>query len=147
MHTNFKLKRRSRFCNRKTLNFCFVAFLTVVFSLQQFSALAHTFHSGNQARAKGEKIQISHAGAGTQIAADFPYEEDSREKEAELNEEEVSKLKIGKHLHHFIEKYFTGEPSDNSFLQSQFLQINSSIQNRSSVPFFILHRSWKSFLS
>lgn len=147
MHKNFKLKRKGRFCNRKTLNFCFVAFLAVVFLLQQFSALAHTFNPGNHTRAKGEKFHIAHAGLGTQVASDFPYEEDSREPEAELNEEDVSKFRVSKQLHHFIEKYFAGEILDTTFLQSQFLQINSSIQNRTSIPFFILHRSWKSFLS
>ncbi len=142
-----KSKRKRCLWSKAVLHYCFIFLLTFIFSLQQFSAFANTHRVGFFSRENIGKIQSLHLFISAQVAPDRPFKEGSMEPDAELAEEVETKVSIYKYWNQFAEKQLSGELFYTTFLRNQFLQIISSIQNRSSVPIFILNRSWKSFLS
>nr|WP_294905270.1 hypothetical protein [uncultured Lacibacter sp.] len=81
-------------------------------------------------------------------------EPDPLEWEMEFTEEDDdgdnSSRKLNSNSTH---KYYLADDSAfnellyTSCLQSRFSQFASTVDNRSTIPFFVLHHSWKSYLS
>ncbi|MFM2363239.1 MAG: hypothetical protein RLZZ316_2141 [Bacteroidota bacterium] len=65
------------------------------------------------------------------------------EADVEILEEEETKNSIEAYNDNLTEAQIAGEINYTAFLKSRYLQLTHSVYNRSTVPFFILHHSWK----
>lgn len=138
-------KQRTTFI-KTVINYCLIALLAFSFSWQQFSAFV-TIQGPSTANASGFHAQ--HTTATAQFFSHFPFESApiGQEMEMEVLEEDETKNSHDAYCTAFVQTYSSDEILYTSSLRSRFLQLATSIHNRSTVPFFILHHSWKSYLS
>jgi hypothetical protein len=128
------------------LRYCIVPVLILIFSLQQFSLFAFDQTPEKYITGYPVKIQTGNQPASVQVAADLPFDSPPPEPEAEVVEEDETKSHTAKY---WTPPEYRRSASDvyfTSSLNSRLLQIVWSLHNRLSIPFFILHHSWKSFI-
>ncbi|MEJ8818581.1 hypothetical protein [Lacibacter sp. H407] len=142
-----KLRKQRKTPIKTVINYCLIALLAFSFSWQQFSAFI-TIQGPRTASASGFHAQHSTATA-PQFSSHFPFESApiGQEMEMEVLEEDETKNSHDEYCTAFVQTYSSDEILYTSSLKSRFLQLATSIHNRSTVPFFILHHSWKSYLS
>lgn len=144
---NAYLSSQDKFIGKTVIKSSLVLFLSVIFSLQQFSTLAHVFTGNNES---GEHAPIIHSEpdpVSPHISGSLPFSGQTGRPDAETTEEEE--------LKNIYPKYFIAsenkKSSDEFFytagIQSRLHQIMSSCRLKPPVPFFVLYHSWKSFLA
>jgi hypothetical protein len=129
------------------LRYCIVPVLILIFSLQQFSLFAFDQTPEKYLAGYPVKIHSGNQPASVQVAADLPFDSPPPEPEAEVVEEDETKSHTAKY---WAPPEYRRSASDlyfTSSLNSRLLQIVWSLHNRLTIPFFILHHSWKSFIA
>lgn len=131
-------------------NYCLLLLFTFAFSLQQFSAFAYTQLAENSAKENIPAFHSQQLYNSSQLSYHLPfasnlsqYEMEVVEKEDE-NERKNSSDDCGDY---FLSRHSSTECDHTNFLKSRYLQLASSANKSSSVPLFILHHSWKSYLA
>jgi hypothetical protein len=122
-----------------------VVLFALLFSWVQFSAFANIQRSNN-----GSGYAVLHATStanSVQLTAGFPFESLPLGQEMELLEEDETKNNLDEYWDQVAGKYHSGDLFYTTTLRSRFLQLNSSLHNRPSIPFFVLYHSWKSYLA
>ncbi len=141
------LNRKRHLRINKRLRYLFVPMLVLIFSLQQFSSFAYSQIKDSRRPANLVKVQSDKLLVSADVAADLPFDSPPHEPEAEVIEEEETKSHTGKYWTPHTYKHSSPDVFFTLSLNSRFLQIVCSLHSRLSIPFFILHHSWKSFLS
>jgi hypothetical protein len=144
---NYSISARklSTVCNKAVFNYSFVVLFALLFSWVQFSAFANIQRSNN-----GSGYAVLHATStanSVQLTAGLPFESLPLGQEMELLEEDETKNNLDEYWDQVAGKYHSGDLFYTTTLRSRFLQLNSSLHNRPSIPFFVLYHSWKSYLA
>ena len=144
---NYSISARklSTVCNKAVFNYSFVVVFALLFSWVQFSAFANIQRSNN-----GSGYAVLHATStanSVQLTAGLPFESLPLGQEMELLEEDETKNNLDEYWDQVAGKYHSGDLFYTTTLRSRFLQLNSSLHNRPSIPFFVLYHSWKSYLA
>lgn len=144
---NYSISARklSTVCNKAVFHYSFVVLFALLFSWVQFSAFANIQRSNN-----GSGYAVLHATStanSVQLTAGLPFESLPLGQEMELLEEDETKNNLDEYWDQVAGKYHSGDLFYTTTLRSRFLQLNSSLHNRPSIPFFVLYHSWKSYLA
>jgi hypothetical protein len=135
---------------KAAFKFCLVLLFAFAFSLQQFSAFAYTQLAESTKKETGYNLHSQHLFNSTPLSYHLPFQPNPLEWEMEFVEEDDDnhrKINIDDCRDHFLETHLSGEFEYTTCLKSRYLQLSSSVNNRATVPFFILYHSWKSYLS
>jgi hypothetical protein len=144
---NYSISARklSTVCNKAVFNYSFVVLFALLFSWVQFSAFANIQRSNSSS---GYAVLHATSTANSvQLTAGFPFESLPLGQEMELLEEDETKNNLDEYWDQVAGKYHSGDLFYTTTLRSRFLQLNSSLHNRPSIPFFVLYHSWKSYLA
>jgi len=144
---NYSISARklSTACNKAVFNYSFVVLFALLFSWVQFSAIANIQRSNSSS---GYAVLHATSTANSvQLTAGLPFESLPLGQEMELLEEDETKNNLDEYWDQVAGKYHSGDLFYTTTLRSRFLQLNSSLQNRPSIPFFVLYHSWKSYLA
>lgn len=68
------------------------------------------------------------------------------EAEVEIDDEETHTIAFNKFLNQYFVHRKSAEIAFNSFLRSKLFHLRFSLYKRPTVPFFILHHTWKDYL-
>lgn len=141
---HIKLNKRSSI--KAVLGYCWMVILSLSFCSQQFSSFVA--HSG-PLKESPAVVQGLHLSTAPQLSAPLPIESApaSLDIEMEVAEEDETKNHTDDYYRHPLRDHLSEELQYSSSLLSRFLQLATSIHNRSTVPCFVLHHSWKSELS
>ena len=144
---NYSISARklSTVCNKAVFNYSFVVLFALLFSWVQFSAFANIQRSNSSS---GYAVLHATSTANSvQLTAGLPFESLPLGQEMELLEEDETKNNLDEYWDQVAGKYHSGDLFYTTTLRSRFLQLNSSLHNRPSIPFFVLYHSWKSYLA
>ena len=144
---NYSISARklSTVCNKAVFNYSFVVVFALLFSWVQFSAFANIQRSNSSS---GYAVLHATSTANSvQLTAGLPFESLPLGQEMELLEEDETKNNLDEYWDQVAGKYHSGDLFYTTTLRSRFLQLNSSLHNRPSIPFFVLYHSWKSYLA
>ncbi len=129
--------------------FVFVV-IAFAFFLQQLSAFTFVKEKPLSGEKSITRILYNEQGSSAaHISATIPLQSLPTETdlEFEIAEEEETKNSFTDYGAESAEKYVLNEINFTSFLRIRFLQIASSVENQPVLPLFILHHSWKNYLS
>lgn len=144
---NYSISARklSTVCNKAVFHYSFVVLFALLFSWVQFSAFANIQRSNSSS---GYAVLHATSTANSvQLTAGLPFESLPLGQEMELLEEDETKNNLDEYWDQVAGKYHSGDLFYTTTLRSRFLQLNSSLHNRPSIPFFVLYHSWKSYLA
>lgn len=136
----------SKVINKAVFNYSFVVVFALLISWLQLSAFANIQHS-NSSRVGYAVVHASATANSIQLTAGLPFESLPLGQEMELLEEDETKNNLDEYWDQVAGKYHSGDLFYTTTLRSRFLQLNSSLYNRPSIPFFVLYHSWKSYLA
>lgn len=133
---------------------CLILLFAFAFSLQQFTAFAYLRDAASTANTNNSKPPSWHLFTSSHISFHQFTEPDPLEWEMEFNDEDDEGNNSNRKLNSSTTyKYYQAddvafnEQLYTSCIQSRFLQFVSTANDRSTIPFFVLHHSWKSHLS
>lgn len=143
---NYSISARklSNICNKAVFNYSFVVLFALLFSWIQFSAFANIQRNNSSS---GYTVLHATTANSVQLTAGLPFESLPLGQEMELLEEDETKNNLDEYWDQIAGKYHSGDLFYTTTLRSRFLQLNSSLYNRPSIPFFVLYHSWKSYLA
>ena len=131
--------------------YCLILLFAFAFSLQQFTAYAYVRDAVNITSTHTAKPHSWHLFTSSHISFHQILAPDPLEWEMEFAEEEEDNSRKASnstaHKYYLIENSSFNDLFYISGLRSRFLQFASTVDNRSTIPFFILHHSWKTHLS
>ncbi|NCU05183.1 MAG: hypothetical protein GXC73_14485 [Chitinophagaceae bacterium] len=130
---------------------CFILLFAFAFSLQQFSVFACKADAASITSNHHSKPSSWHLFTSSHISFHQFLAPDPLEWEMEFTEEDDGSSRKPSnstaHKYYLVDNSSFNDLFYISGLQSRFLQFASTVDNRSTIPFFILHHSWKTHLS
>lgn len=149
--TNIKFTNQLFLSVKAVFKYCLLLLFTFAFSLQQFSAFAYPQLAESAKKESSSRLHSQHLFNSSQFAYHSPFAPNPLEWEMEFVEEEDDsnnrKINIDDDRHQIVEQHSSDELAFTTCLKSRYLQLASSVSKRSTVPFFVLYHSWKSYLS
>lgn len=139
-------RKLSNICNKVVFNYSFVFVFALLFSWVQFSAFAN-IHPHRSNKSGYAVLPATTTANSVQLSAGLPFESLPVSQDMELLEEDETKNNLDEYWDQIAGKYHAGDLFYTTTLRSRFLQLNSSLHNRPSIPFFVLYHSWKSYLA
>lgn len=127
--------------------YCLIFLITISVSLQQFAVYAKGFSPAFTKEISYQKNGHSNTG---RFFSQLPASHNSFicfDIDVEVLEEEDLRNECTENCQPFAGNYVAGELLYTSSIRSRYLQMLSAFYNRTAVPFFILHHSWKEYLS
>lgn len=145
---NYSISARklSNICNKAVFNYSFVVMFALLFSWVQFSAFANIQRS-NSISTSGYAVLHATTANSVHLSRGLPIESLPLGEEMEILEEDETKNNLDEYWDQIAAHYHSGDLFYTTTLRSRFLQLNSSLHNRPSIPFFVLYHSWKSYLA
>jgi hypothetical protein len=149
--TNIKFTNQHYLSVKAAFKYCLILLFAFAFSLQQFSAFAYSQLAESSKKETSSHLHSQQLFNSSQFSYHLPFQPNPLEWEMEFVEEDDDnnnkKISIDVHKNHFVETHSSGEFEYTTCLKSRYLQLTSSVNNRATIPFFILHHSWKNYLS
>lgn len=129
---------------------CFILLFAFAFSLQQFTAFAYVQDAVSIASTNNSKPPSWHLFTSSHISFHQFTEPDPLEWEMEFTDEDDEGNNSSRKLnssstykYYHADDVAFNEQLYSSCIQSRFLQFASTADNRSNIPLFVLHHSWK----